>query len=67
MTSIEKLKPISVWITELGITRKSMLRAIDLGHLQAIRLGVGPKAPYFLTQTQVQEWLASRTVKRRAW
>lgn len=67
MSSNEQLKRISEWAAELGINRKAFQRAIGWGHLRATKLGISDCSPYYCTQSDVDAWLESRTLKRRAW
>lgn len=63
----QQLKRVSVWAKELGITRDRILEAINLGHLKAKRLGIGPTSPWYCSEAEINEWLEARTVQRRAW
>lgn len=62
-----EVKRITEWATLLGLPQKTLRVAVGRGHLKAMRFGLGPKAPYYCTREQIDEWMASRTVKRRAW
>ncbi len=67
MSKREQLRRISEWADELGIHRKAIQRAIAWGHLHARRLGVSDNSPYYLTREDIDTWLDSRTIRRRAW
>lgn len=62
-----ELKRITEWATVLGLPQKTLRVAVGRGHLQAARLGLGPKAPYYCTKQDIDAWIESRRVHRRAW
>lgn len=62
-----EVKRISEWAAELGLPQKTLRVAVGRGHLKAMRFGLGPKAPYYCTRADIDEWFESRRVKRRAW
>jgi hypothetical protein len=67
MSNSPQLKRVTVWAKTLGISRDVILRAIALGHLHGKRLGIGPTSPWYAEQDAIDQWLHSRTVRRRAW
>ncbi|MCZ7604849.1 MAG: helix-turn-helix domain-containing protein [Planctomycetota bacterium] len=62
-----EVKRISEWAAELGLPQKTLRTAVGRGHLKAMRLGMGPRSPYFCTRADIDAWFESRRVKRRAW
>ena len=55
------------WAKRTGLSPKTLKRAILAGHLHARRLGNGKTTPYYVTDKDLDRWLESRLVPRRAW
>lgn len=66
--SKQTLFKINHWANELGVSSKTIRRAILRGHLEAVQTGVGRNSPYRMNQSMIDDWLAGRVVRgRRLW
>lgn len=62
-----EIKRISEWARELKLPLKTLRKAASRGQLAAKQLGRGTNSPFYATRADIEAWLNSRTIVRRAW